>query len=122
ARPAHLYFPELGYWFITVAAITWVGMIAASAENMAITTLLGFLAAGSTIAAIAFLTGAGWVETFAGYLLMLSSFTAFYTAAAQLLNANLGRDVLKVGLSQRMREAPPIMSGRWEPGVIHGQK
>ena len=46
-------FVELGYWFIVLAAITWVGTWIATASNGALTAVLGFLAAGSTAMAIA---------------------------------------------------------------------
>src|SRR5579872_3703667 len=60
-RPAGA-FPALGYWFIVLAAITWMGSWAASAENKLLATVLAFLAAGSTIAAISELTGSGGLE------------------------------------------------------------
>src|SRR5581483_7297122 len=56
-QPAGPLFPELGYWLIVLAAITWVCMGAASSENKALVTTLGFLAAGSTICALALLAG-----------------------------------------------------------------
>src|SRR5581483_9429578 len=45
-------FPELGYWFIVLAAITWVGTAAAGAENKGLVTLLTLLAGGATVAAV----------------------------------------------------------------------
>ncbi len=122
AHPAGTLFPAFGYWFIVLAAITWVGTLAAMAHDVALTGVLGFLSAGSTAAAIAFLTGAGWLVVLAGYLLMISSYIAFYAASAQVLKEAYGHEILKLGLSRRMREAPPIMPGINEPGVIHGQK
>ena len=45
-------FPALGFWFIGLAAITWVGTAAAAAESKALTSVLAFLALGSTLFAI----------------------------------------------------------------------
>jgi succinate-acetate transporter protein len=45
-------FPALGYWFIVLAAITWMGSWAASAENKVVASVLLFFAGGSTLAAI----------------------------------------------------------------------
>jgi hypothetical protein len=44
--------PEIGFWYIVLVAVTWVAVAAASAESGAFATLLAFLAAGSTTAAI----------------------------------------------------------------------
>lgn len=58
-------FPALGYWFIVLAAITWMGALAAAAESRVIAALLGFLAAGSTVSAVSELLGndlGGWQQ------------------------------------------------------------
>lgn len=114
-------FPALGYWFIVLGAITWVGAAAAATENKALMLVLLFLAGGSTAAAISDLTGVGWVNITAGYLFLLSAFVAFYTASALMLENASNRSVLKVGKTQRVREEPAVMPGRGEPGVIRGQ-
>src|SRR5579883_816873 len=64
-------FPELGYWFVVLAAITWVGAAAAGADNKCLVTMLSLLAAGSTIAAAGELTGSDGTMVLAGYLFML---------------------------------------------------
>src|SRR5579862_2691860 len=65
--------PEVGYWYIVLAAITWVGVAAAGAENKGLATLLTFLAAGSTTGAIGELTGQEWLMILTGYLFILSA-------------------------------------------------
>ncbi len=114
-------FPALGYWFIILAAITWVGMWAASAESRALVLVLGFLAAGSTAAAIANLTGSGAVSVLAGYLFIASAIFAWYTASALMLEGTFKRPVLGVGKTERARQQPTLVPGRGEPGVIRGQ-
>jgi uncharacterized protein len=77
-------FPELGFWFIVMAAITW-GITAASRENKGVTTLLAFLAIGSTLEAIAELTGIYWLRMLAGYFLIASALVAWYVASALIM-------------------------------------
>jgi uncharacterized protein len=77
-------FPELGFWFIVMAAITW-GITAASRENKGITTLLALLATGSTLEAIAELAGIEWLRMLAGYFLIASALVAWYVASALIM-------------------------------------
>jgi succinate-acetate transporter protein len=113
--------PEIGYWFIVLAAITWVGVVAASAENTGLVTLLSFLAAGATVNAAANLTASDSLVVFAGYLFMIASVAAWYTASALMVNEAFGREVWHVGKSRHVRSMPPISIGAGEPGVMRGQ-
>lgn len=79
--PAGPLSPELGYWFIVLAAITWVGVGAATAENKSLVILLAFLAAGSTISAIGLLMGIEGFMILADYLFIISAIVAWYTAS-----------------------------------------
>jgi uncharacterized protein len=119
--PAYPLFPELGYWFIVLAAITWACVGAAAAEHKALVTVLTFLAAGSTVCAIALLSGIDWLIYLAGYLFIVSSFAAWYTASALMLHEAFGREVWKLGRTSTARQMPPITIGTGEPGVIRGQ-
>lgn len=114
-------FPALGYWFVVLAAITWVGMVAASAENRAITLVLGFLAAGSTTAAVADLAGISWLNTLAGYFLIISAIIAWYTASALMLEGSFKHTLWGMGKTGRAKAEPKLVPGRGEPGVIRGQ-
>jgi len=114
-------FVELGFWFIVLAAITWIGTWAALAVAGSLTSVLGFLAAGSTVMAIAQLTGSGILTVIAGWLFIISAVLAWYTASALMLNATYRRQVLPIGEVMRHREAPEISEGLGEPGVMHGQ-
>ncbi len=115
-------FPELGYWFIVLAAITAMGAWAALAENISLFLVLAFLATGSCLEAIAKLTGdVGALQMAAGYALLISSFIAFYTATALMLAEAYGRPVLSLGKTKRGEQAPIITLGAGEPGVIRGQ-
>jgi uncharacterized protein len=113
--------PELGYWFIVLALITWVCMGAAAAENKALVTTLAFLAAGSTITAIALLIGIEWLVVLAGYLFIISAIAAWYTGSALMLNEAFGRDVWSLGKSTQALQMPRITAPIGEPGVIRGQ-
>jgi uncharacterized protein len=114
-------FPALGYWFIVLAAITWMGAWAATAENKLLATVLAFLAGGSTIAAIAELTGSGGLEVLGGYLFIISAIVAWYTASAIMLEGAFHRTVLGSGRTERAKHEPSLMPGQGEPGVIRGQ-
>ena len=100
-------------------AITWAGMVAAAAESSVVATVLGFLAAGSTIAAIANLNGIEGLSVLAGYLFIISAVIAWYAATALMVNAVYGRVVM--GLGSKRSGAPGIQAGIGEPGVLHGQ-
>ena len=119
-RPAGA-FPALGYWFIVLAAVTWMGTWAATAENKLLATVLGFLSAGSTIAAISELTGSSGLEVLAGYLFIISAIIAWYTASAIMLEGAFHRTVLGSGKTERAKHEPSLMPGQGEPGVIRGQ-
>ncbi|HTV06069.1 MAG TPA: GPR1/FUN34/YaaH family transporter [Acidobacteriaceae bacterium] len=112
-------FPALGYWFIVLAAITWVLMVAAYTESKALSLLLGFLAAGSTAAAIGYMTGAEWLNILAGYLLIVSALVAWYAGSELLLKGAFRRT--GTGEAERVRTEPMLVAGRGEPGVIRGQ-
>ena len=120
-QPTGPLFPELGYWFVVVAAITWVCASASAAQNKALVTTLVFLAAGSTIAALALLIGVEGLVVLSGYLFIICSIAAWYTASALMLNEAYGREVWSLGRSMQSRQMPPVTVGIGEPGVIHGQ-
>jgi len=121
--PGSTLFPALGYWFIVLAAITWVCTAAASAESGSLVTTLAFLAGGSTLSAIALLVGSDILLMIAGYLFIICAIVAWYTASALMLNEAYGRQVWPLGLGTRTRRAgtPTIGFGIGEPGVIRGQ-
>lgn len=114
-------FPELGYWFVVLAAITWMGMIAATAENTVLPVVLGFLAAGSTTAAVAYLLGIHGLVVLAGYCFIISAIFAWYTASALMLEGAFKHPVWSVGKRKRTGMEPQLVPGRGEPGVIRGQ-
>lgn len=115
-------FPELGYWFIVLGAITAIGAWAALAENVSLFLVLAFLASGSVLEAISRLTGdTGGLQMAAGYSLLISSFIAFYTASALMLAESYGHPVLAVGKRKKGARAPIVSAGGGEPGVIRGQ-
>ncbi|MGA8490644.1 MAG: GPR1/FUN34/YaaH family transporter [Terriglobales bacterium] len=91
-------FPELGFWFIAVAAITWA-ITAASRENMGVTTVLAFLAIGSSFEAVAELAGMNWLRILAGYFLLASALVAWYVASALMMRS---------GKKQRAQSASPV--------------
>jgi hypothetical protein len=114
-------FPALGYWFIALAAITWMGTWAAAAESSVLATVLGFLAAGSTAAAVAELLGAEGGRIIAGYLFIISAIIAWYVASALMLESAYKRPVLGLGKTKRAQQGPTLVPGTGEPGVIRGQ-
>ena len=119
--PAGPLFPEFGYWFIVLAAITWVCVGAAVAENKSLVTVLTFLAAGSTIAAIALLVGVEGLLILSGYLFIICAIAAWYTASALMLNEAFGREIWSLGKTAVSRQMPSVTMANGEPGVIRGQ-
>jgi uncharacterized protein len=115
-------FPEFGYWFLVAAAITWVCAWAALSENIATFLVLVFLALGSSLEAIARLSGSmGDLHMAAGYALIIASLLAFYTATAMMLAETYGRTVLGLGKVQKGAQEPVVSLGAGEPGVVRGQ-
>ena len=90
-------FPAMGFWLIALAAITWMGAIAAAAEGAALLTVFGFLAAASTLTAIADLAGTAVLGIIAGWLFIVAAIAAWYTASAILFLDSFGREVLPLG-------------------------
>lgn len=125
--PAY-HFPELGFWFFALAAITLSGTLAAVAEgSFGIAAVLGTLATGAGIAAGSLIYGAhGWVQT-AGWIFVVSAGLAWYTATAMMLKAAAGRTVLPLFRRERAANVPgekptrPIQLEWAEPGVKMGQ-
>jgi len=117
-------FTELAYWFVALAAITLMGTIAAAAENLALTSVLGTLTLGSIAAALAEFVGStpghGW-DAIAGWIFIVSAVLAWYTASALMFEGIYGRAVLPVGMTKKAQHEPAVVTGEGEPGVAKGQ-
>lgn len=111
--------PEMGYWFIVLAAITWMGALAAFAESAGFVCVLGTLAIGSTLEAIARLVGSGDVQIAAGYCFIISAIIAWWVASAMMFEEAYGHPV--VGVGKRRARQTSVAIGVGEPGVIRGQ-
>jgi len=111
--------PALGYWFIVLAAITWMCTLAGFAESIGLGTVLGVLSIGSTLEAIARLTGSGGVHVAAGYAFVISAIVAWWVASAMMFEEAYGHPV--VGVGKRVRHSNAVTVGAGEPGVIRGQ-
>jgi uncharacterized protein len=120
-------FPELGYWFIALAAITWIGTLAALAENGVLTLVLGFLALGSTISAYAFLGGNDAWARLGGWSFIISAVIAWYLASAMMLEGTWKKVILPLGKYAHDANAPgtvlthPVQYPLGQPGVKVGQ-
>ncbi len=119
--PAEGAFPELGFWFVILAVTTWAGTWAAFAENLALMLVLGFLALGSTLAAVGFIGGADMLVMVAGWAFIISALIAWYTATGLMVNSAFGREVLALGKFAHAEEKPCVSAGVCEPGIMHGQ-
>ncbi|HLJ47743.1 MAG TPA: GPR1/FUN34/YaaH family transporter [Bryobacteraceae bacterium] len=111
--------PEMGYWFIVLAAITWTCTLGAVAESIGLASVLATLALGSTLEAIARLLGNGPVHVAAGYLFIISAILAWWVASAMLFEETFGSTVISIG-KKHVRHNN-IVVGVGEPGVIRGQ-
>jgi hypothetical protein len=74
---------------------------------------------GSTAAAVGEFLGLTWLMVLTGYLWIVASIAAWYSASGLMLNEAFGREVW--GLGRRRISAPSVSIGVGEPGVIKGQ-
>jgi succinate-acetate transporter protein len=117
-RPSGVLFPEMGFWFIAAAAISWVLALAAMGQRKALAAVIMSVSVGATFSAVGLLSGVAWCAIVGGYFFILSSLCALYDASAQVVKEVYGHEVLKLGYAHKV---PEIMAGEGEPGVIHGQ-
>jgi len=120
ARPQGA-FPALGFWFIGLAAITWVGTATATAESKGLTSVLAFLALGSTLFAIGQIAGNNKIDILAGWSFIISAVLAWYVASAIMLQSAFGKEVWPLGKTERALHSAAFNFGFGEPGVKHGQ-
>jgi len=118
----------LGFWFIALCAITFSGMLGAFSEgNLGVTSVLGTLAAGSGVAAVAFLNGGTTTEHAAGWVFVISAILAWYVATGMMLKGAAGKIVLPLFKTDMEANRPGGKPTRaieleWgEPGVKMGQ-
>jgi uncharacterized protein len=118
----------LGFWFIALCAITFSGMLGALAEgSIGLLAVLGTLAAGCGLAAVAFLGGSTGVEHAAGWVFVISAALAWYTATGMMLKAAGGKIILPLFKTDMEANKPgaqptrPIELEWGEPGVKMGQ-
>ena len=116
-----------GFWFIPLAAITGIGMVAAFADNGALAVVLTALTATSICAAISLLVGdSNWIKV-SGWLFVVSALAAWYVASALLLEGSYRRVILPLGRIPRGTNRPGSIAIRpaeyplGEPGVRVGQ-
>jgi succinate-acetate transporter protein len=114
-------FPALGFWFIALAWITWMGTFAATGVAWGLVAVLGFLAGGSTLMAAGQIAGIAGLTHAAGWLFIISAILAWYVASALMVNSVFNRTILPIGLTKNAKESPKMSLGIGEPGVQHGQ-
>jgi len=120
-------FPELGFWFLALTAITALGTAAAVAESIGLLATLASLTVGAAFLAVHYLTGIHWWEVAGGWILIGSAAAATYTAGAMMLEGAWGKVVLPLGKMEREANVPgtrvtlPIEYEHAEPGVRMGQ-
>src|SRR3954452_2974707 len=99
-------FPELGFWFLTLAAITGAGFLASLAESIGLAAVLGSLGVGSALLAVHYLVGGLGGQHAGGWVLIASAIAAFYTATALMLEGAFGRVLLPLGKPRREANVP----------------
>lgn len=108
-------YPELGFWFIPLALITWMGAVAAASTALTIT--LVFLAGGASIAAIANISMHGGLMRLGAWLFIIAAVLAWYTATAMMFEAAWGRQLWPLGrLRQWIGPRPATMSSARHAG------
>ena len=73
-------FPEMAFWFVAVAAITWIGTVAATRLSSVLAWVFGPFALASTLEAIATGFGLYALSIFAGWMFVIGSMAAWYGA------------------------------------------
>ncbi len=124
--PTGTKFPELGFWFIVLAAVTAVTAVASAAESVSHSVTLLTLTGGSILLAIGLMAGISGVVTAGAWVMVFAAGFAFYVASALLLEESFARVVLPLGRPHRdnvpghvvMR---PIQYEDEYPGVRVGQ-
>ena len=118
----------LGFWFIALCAVTFSGMLGALVEGgLGVTAVLGTLAAGAGLAAVAFLSGSMGTEHAAGWVFVVAAALAWYVASAMMINSAAGKTVLPLFKTEAAANKPGAQPTRaieldWgEPGVKMGQ-
>lgn len=114
-------FPAFGFWFIGLGAVTAVGAVAATTENMGLVTIPGTVAVGCGCFAVGLISGTSFWEVIAANLFIIGALAAFYTASAMLFEGTFGRVVLPLGKTRQTKEKAGLSAGIGEPGVKHGQ-
>jgi len=116
-------FPEFGMFWVTVAAITWVCIIASFAESLGWVLLTSCLAVGSTISAIAYYSHHVGLVKAGGWIIFFAAVFAYYQATCWLLEYQYGRPILPSFRLGRFRTVEPALLNRGfgEPGVRKGQ-
>ena len=109
-----------GMLFFALAAVTLSCTIAALAENIALTAMLGLLTIASILAGIAEVAASTGLLNAAGWGFVLSALAAYYFASSLLISSSFNRMLLPLGAGiVRHEEAPEdIDDGVGEPGVI----
>lgn len=126
AGPVGVRFPELGFWFIVLAAVTGVTALASAAQSISHTVALTTLTGGSVLLAIGLMAGISGVVTAGAWVMVFAAGFVFYVAAGLLLEEAYGRVVLPLGRPHR-ENVPghvvlrPIQYEEEYPGVRVGQ-
>jgi uncharacterized protein len=100
---------------------------ALSEGNLGVTSVLGTLAAGSGVAAVAFLNGGTTIMHTAGWVFVISAILAWYVATGMMLKGAAGKIVLPLFKTDMEANRPGGQPTRaieleWgEPGVKMGQ-
>ena len=118
----------LGFWFIALCAVTFSGMLGALSEgNLGVMAVLGTLAAGSGVAAVALLSNSTGGEHAAGWVFVISAVLAWYVATGMMLKGAAGKIVLPLFKTDMEANKPGGKPTRaveleWgEPGIKKGQ-
>lgn len=98
--------PEIGFWFIVLAAISWMGAVAAIRTSTALAAVFVALAAGSTIGVFAGMFGIRALTLLAGWLFIVAAICAWYTGTAMMFAGAFGREVLPLGARTMAAGAP----------------
>jgi len=109
--------PEVAFWFIVLAAITWMGALAATGQSWALFIALVLLAAASTLGAIGNGLAVHGLRVVSGWLFVLGGIVAWYTSTALMLASALGDEMLPIGRARTLRVTAGASESARAPAV-----
>lgn len=115
-------FPGLAYVFLALAISSWLAALAAFGLIFVRIAQFAVLGTAAFLEFLAFLIGSLPLQIAGGWLFIVASWIAWYSATAQLFASIFGIELLPIGrIKGQLIEISPVTDPAGEPGVLKGQ-